>query len=479
MPSKCTYPQHHTSGSGFGAWPIVVVVVVAVVVRRQLAVAAAVVLHVLAVVAVVLAVVGVVGLAVTLAVRHHRRSPRAVADRPLLTRDFAGNVLRAVWVACRWHWFTRNAGLARADKHAKDRGGRKVLRPRARIWPAGFGLTARVRVRPGAGRVEFEAAAPALADHWKCVRVGVSQVRPGRLLLRGYVRDPLIDPLPVTGLPAFDGRHVTLGRDEWGDLRTVDLANHAGSVWSGQPGRGKTEAGLSLAVQLVPSSLVDFWALDGGANDWAHFAGGAAGYVADDLAAAVDMLLELDGLMRTRRRNLEADLGVRNAWRAGLSEAYRLQWLMVEEAPFYLSLDSVKGDKKKEAQVVACRGLAANLLRRGRAPAFHVSLVAQKPSTSSLPPDLRDLAGLRWSFGCATIENAVAALGDDIRQHATMQPTLLQGPEHVGVATALLRTAGSPYTLVKFPAVGEQLADQVAAEAAQRRASRQLAVVSS
>jgi S-DNA-T family DNA segregation ATPase FtsK/SpoIIIE len=468
-------------------WPAAAVLAAVVVFRHQVAAAVIVALHVLVVAVGITAVAGVVGLVVAV-VRFARLSPAA-----------RRNWHRAVLARARWRWLTRNLGLAYTDAYGKRkmRNGfnpaKGVVRqdrieapqkghvryPRARIRPADFGITARVKVIPHAGRLEFEQKAQHIADQWRCARIGVTQVRPGRLLIRGLARDPLTDPLAVTDLPVFDGRHITLGRDEFGDLRAVDLASHSGSVWSGQPGRGKTEAGLSLAAQLVPSPLVDFWVLDGGANDWAHFAGGAAGYVADDLAAAVDLLLELDGLMRTRRRNLEVDLGVRNAWKAGLSEAYRLQWLIVEEAPFYLSLDSVKGDRKREAQVLACRGLAGNLLRRGRAPAFHTSLVAQKPSTGSLPPDLRDLAGLRWSFGCATIENAVSCLGEDIRQHATMQPTLLQGPEHVGVATALLRTASSPYTLVKFPAVGEQLADQVAEQAAQRRAPCQLVPVPS
>jgi S-DNA-T family DNA segregation ATPase FtsK/SpoIIIE len=100
---------------------------------------------------------------------------------------------------------------------------------------------------------------------------------------------------------------------------------------------------------------------------------------------------------------------------------------------------------------------------------FHTSMVGQKVTTGSLPPDLRDLCGLRWSFGCATVEAAVAALGEDIRQHATVQPTQLQDDMYIGTATVLLSTAGSPYTLVKFPEVGEDLADQVAREAAQLR----------
>src|SRR5205823_10884300 len=108
---------------------------------------------------------------------------------------------------------------------------------------------------------------------------------------------------------------------------------------------------------------------------------------------------------------LEADLGVRNAWRIGPTPEYRLQWVLVEECPFYLSLDAVKGDRKREQLVATCRGFLAGLLMRGRAPMFHTSLVAQKPTTTSLPSQIRDLCGLRWCFGVSTTDTAVAALG--------------------------------------------------------------------
>jgi hypothetical protein len=40
----------------------------------------------------------------------------------------------------------------------------------------------------------------------------------------------------------------------------------------------------------------------------------------------------------------------------------------VEEAPFCLSPDAVKGDKKREAQVAACHGFLAGLLIPGVVP---------------------------------------------------------------------------------------------------------------
>jgi S-DNA-T family DNA segregation ATPase FtsK/SpoIIIE len=345
----------------------------------------------------------------------------------------------------------------------------KLRFPRGRFTVDPFGFIVKVRTVPGVGRAELDKAAPYLADALRCVRVQVRQDSPGQCQVWARRRDPLTELLPASVLPAFDGRHVVLGRDEWGVMRSADLANLSGSAWSGNPGRGKTEAALSLACQLAVSPLVDTWILDGGANDWAAFADGAAGYVADDLAAAEDMLRLLDTMMGDRRRNLKAVRGSRNGWTLGPAPDYRLQWVLVEEAPFYLDELAVKGDRKREGHVRACRGLLAGLLRRGRAPLFHTSLIAQKGTgTAGLPPDLRDLTGLRWSFGVATTEAAVAILGDDIRQYETMSPTLLQ--EHVGVASVLMRTGMSPYVLARFPEVGQDRADQLADSLAARHA---------
>lgn len=390
--------------------------------------------------------------------------------------------LPARWHSLRWRWLCRSLGLAKTDKHQhairpvafgtaaplpaalppRD----KLRFPRARFTVDPFGFVVKVKTVPGVGRAELDKAAPHLADALRCVRVQVRQDSPGQCQIWARRRDPLTELLPASVLPAFDGRHVMLGRDEWGAMRSADLANLSGSALSGSAGRGKTECALSLACQLAASPLVDTWILDGGSLDWAGFAAGAAGYVADDLEAAEDMLRVLDTQMGDRRRNLYAVRGVRNGWAPGFgpAEDHRLQWVLVEEAPFYLDELPVRGDRKREGHVRACRGLLAGLLRRGRAPLFHTTLIAQKGTgTAGLPPDLRDLCGLRWSFGLATVEASVAILGDDIRQYETASPVQLQGPEHVGVASVLLRTGQSPYTLVRFPAIGQDLADQVAA----------------
>lgn len=398
------------------------------------------------------------------------------------------NYPAAVWARIRWRWLARNAGLAYEDHHRRgrllrnpfgssvvvDRRGEvreiRVRYPRVRsmrVDEHGWSLT--VKTVPGVGRKQAEDAVEHIGNSWGCARVSVTQPKPGRLVVRGLRTDPLLAPLEVTELPVFDGRNVYLGRDEHGQLRPVSLANHSGSCWAGNPGRGKTESALSLAWQLLPSPAVEVYILDGGELDWQPFADGATAYVTE-LPDVVDVLHDLAAGMNRRRRTLQADLGVRNAWHAGPSAEYPLRWIVMEEAPAFLQV--VKGDKKREQLAEEAHALVAGLLRRGRAPMYHTSLITQKATTTGgLHPDLRDLCGLRWSFGVATTDGAASILGSDIREHPALSPVQLQGPEHVGVATCLLRTGSAPYTLLRFPHTGEQRADQLAADLAARKPS--------
>jgi DNA segregation ATPase FtsK/SpoIIIE, S-DNA-T family len=377
---------------------------------------------------------------------------------------------RRYWLLARWHRFTfkrlaRNVGIARIDQH---RGGidsirpPKVNYPRARFRPDPHGWVVNVRLTHGVSRESFEKASVHLANAWGAHRVGISQPRPNRLLVRAVRRDPLTESLSADVLGPFDGRRVTLGRDQWGAIRTADLANLSGSLIAGNPGRGKSESASSLAVQLVPSPLVETYILDGGGGlDWSMFDGLVHRY-ATELGDVRDALEDINARMVTRRQTMLSDLGVRNAWHLGPSREYPLIWVLVDECQAFLDASGAKGTPR-EKQIQACQGLMADLLRRGRAPMVHTSLLTQKPVSTSLPTATRDLCGLRWSFGVATLEAAVAALGDDIRPLESMHPTKLQGPEHVGIATVLLATGTDIYTQLKFPRIGDDVVRQAAA----------------
>jgi hypothetical protein len=145
---------------------------------------------------------------------------------------------RRYWPAARWHKFTwlrlaRNLGLALVDAHLGGVGSSKAKRvncPRAHFKPDPFGFVVSLKLVPGVSRAEVEKAAEHLGNAWGAWRVGITQTAPNRLRLRAMRRDPLAEPLGSHVLPEFDGRHLMLGRDEWGELRSASLAGIAGSV---------------------------------------------------------------------------------------------------------------------------------------------------------------------------------------------------------------------------------------------------------
>jgi DNA segregation ATPase FtsK/SpoIIIE, S-DNA-T family len=401
-----------------------------------------------------------------------------------------------LWHRWRWRWLAANLRLSYPDRH------RRSLRPRlpfgtsVKVVPDTGGLvkhrvpwvrfkadpcgwTVRVRLVPGISRPEVEKNAEHLANSWGCHRVGISQPKPGRLLLRAVRRDPLLVPVSPAVLPAFDGRHLTLGMDEWGQVRRVSLANISGSVIGGSPGAGKTTFGAAVAVQLAPSPVTQWYLLDGkNGGDWSGWAGRAIAYAGDELGQAQDVLEQAHSRMTSRLATVRADLGVRNAWKIGPSKDYPLIWVCVDECSSYLDLESAKAlGRDVERQVRACRMLLTELLRKGRSVMFHTALFAQKATSTSIPTDIRDLAGLRLCFQVPTLEAGIAVLGEDLRRYESASPTMLQGEQYAGVCTARLATGADIYTRLRAPDITEDQADEVAQATAHLREGAVPAVV--
>lgn len=476
--SGCSFPEHHKSSGGSSGWVVSVLAAVAVL-AVGVKVLAVVAVFVLANLAWIIGIPSTVGTVVT-GYLVARSAPTSLAA--------ARNWPRAIWARARWRHLAGAVKLAHLDQHRRrllrprrpgsesvrvddDRPPARQRVPRAVFRPNPYGFTVRCRTIAGVGREECEKAAPHLANYWRAARVGVHQPRPGRLELRAMVRDPLTEPLGADVLPEFDGRRIMLGRDEYGHLRYASLANLSSSVIGGNPGRGKSVCGTSIAVQLAPVPNSDWYVLDGGGGaDWSMWAGRAISFATDDLAAARDVIEDAHARMVKRLATLTTDLGTNNAWTVGPSQDYPLVWVPIDESSVYLDLESAKAmGKDAEQNVRAIRALVKNMQQRGRKVLYHVTLMAQKCTSMSIPPDLRDLAGLRLSFGVATVEMAIAVLGDDVRTHPSLSPTQLQGDEHVGVAVARLATGADPYTRLRIPYVDEDQAAAVARDTARPR----------
>ena len=408
---------------------------------------------------------------------------------------------RARWARFRHRWLMHNLGLAYMDPHRKatrpvkfgtsvkvqpvDMASPGRLRfPRARFRPDEFGIIARVKTVPSADRLAFDKQAVHIANAWKCHRVSVTQPRPGRLIVRGVRTDPLT--LPFEAPPGLYGSSDTsqtppgrsifglrpegtsaktlrlyAGRDEWGDNRWLPLAGTTGITIGGLPDYGKTMLVLSWLMQLAGSGAVQFVIIDGkGGGDYSAWRDRAWIYSGDELPAAAAALEQVHSLMRSRLALIEAGSTPRNRWHVGPTPDWPLIVTVVDECHTFLDLDAVKGQPAADKQVRACRTMGGQLVRKGRSVLMLTVWITQKQTSDAIPTAIRDNCRLGLSFAVKTKDAAVAGLGEGIREYPSFCPTGLQDPAYVGVATASLATAHSPFVRIRVPQLDEAAADE-------------------
>lgn len=390
------------------------------------------------------------------------------------------NYPAALWARFRWRWLTRNLGLSYLDQHRKavkpvpfgtsvkvppgQAGPVRLRFPRARIRPDAFGLVATVRTVPKVSRSDFEDHADHIANAWRCHRVSVSQPRPGRLIIRGMRRDPLLDVFGLERAPAgLSVRKLWLGRDEHGNDRFADLANCPGIVVGGMPGAGKSIEITSWLTQLAPSPAVQLALLDGkGAGEFDDFRPRAYAMAGDDLDQALEVLEAQHELMTERLASVRSELGAKNAWHVGPTVDWPLIVTVIDECQSYLDLTAVKGDKQLEPKVRRAIFLVSSLIRRGRSVMMLTIPATQKPTTDSLPSSIRDNCPISLCFGVKTIDAAAATLGTEIRRYESYSPVTLADPAFAGCCTVTLKTGQDPFTRLRGPYVTEDEAAEVA-----------------
>lgn len=335
------------------------------------------------------------------------------------------------------------------------------LTPKLRVYTDDYGVTIRVKTLGRLGLKEWRNASSYLADAWRVPRVQVSPGKPGWLVVRAMLRDPLTEvytlparPIPVASenpVPAdvVDLRTWRLGRGE--DGSTVSVRSHSvpGVVVSGQPGYGKSSLLLGRVADLAFSPCVQFVVLDGkGGGDWDDFAPRCWRFCKANREMANKILGEVWDLMNRRHDLIRALLGVKDLWRIGPSVEWPMIQVIIDEAHTFFHF--YKGDKPGEALAAQAVKAVEDLIRMGRDVGIQVILATQKPTGDAIPTSLRDNCPIAISFAQRTSEAAVAALGSDINDYPHAHPRRLQDPAYVGVATLVAQ--GRPgFTLVRTP----------------------------
>ena len=405
------------------------------------------------------------------------------------------NYWRMLCASWRWRWLTRNLGIAYPDPHNRktvhrgaigpalgphtriERPAARVRYPRARWRADEYGIIARVKVTPKGGRIDFENNAQRIADAWLCHRVGVSQPRPGRVILRGVLRDPLAEHFSVDAVPAVAFARdryspvVYLGRDEWADERWFNMAGVTGIAIGGLQDYGKTSLIRSLFCQDCTTAAVQYVVIDGkGGGDylgqqdrlWLPIVG-------NDLERAAETLARCETLMNNRLAAAGRIPGPVNRWEVGPTEAYPRIVIVIDECHSFFDLEAVKGDKHREQLVRQCRSSAANMIRMGRSVLFCLAVITQKQTSDAVPTAIRDICQLSVSF--ATNESgAEAVLGDEIKRYPSYSPVALrEKPTYIGVFTANIATGSDPFVRIRCPRVTDRYAAIVAQEHAHLR----------
>jgi len=359
-----------------------------------------------------------------------RRYPRQAAVRE--------RTRHARRLAAEWPLLAQTLGLGYRDQWT-----RQHRFPVAEFVADDQGVTATVAAIAGAGLADYQRAAGYLADTWGCVSVRAEQQGPGLIRLRGLHRDPLLAPAWID-LPGTAPASLTSWWLGWAeDSRPVHvrLAEVSGIVVAGLAGFGKTMLVAHLLGQLAPSPAVQFVLVDGkGGPDYDRLVPRAWLLAKDDLEQVRAVLRRVHRLMLGRQASIAQVLGVTDAWHLGPSPSWPLVVVIIDEAHtfFHERKGTSPEVKAHNALVAELSRLVEELIRKGRNVAIQVMLLTQRATGDAIPTRIRDNCQVAISFATRTLDGAVAALGEEIRQHPEVSPVLLNDPAYVGVAVTSL-----------------------------------------
>jgi S-DNA-T family DNA segregation ATPase FtsK/SpoIIIE len=393
--------------------------------------------------------------------RHAQRHPQQAAAKE--------QTRQARRLAAEWPLLAQTLGLGYRDQWT-----RQHRHPPAELVVDDQGVTASVAAIAGAGLADYQKAAGYLADTWGCVTVRAEQQAPGLIRLRGLYYDPLRAPARVdlSGTAPASLGSWWLGWAEDSRPVMVRLAEVSGIVVAGLAGFGKTMLVAHLLGQLAPSPAVQFVLVDGkGGPDYDRLVPRAWLHAKDDLGEVRDVLRQVHRLMLHRQGTIAQVLGVTDAWHLGPSASWPLVLVGIDEAhTFFHERKGTSPEVKAHNAVVAeLSRLVEELVRKGRNVAIQTMLLTQRATGDAIPTRIRDNCQVAISFATRTVDGAVAALGEEIRQHPDASPVLLNDPAYVGVAVTSL--PGRPgYQRVRTPQVDHhQVAAIIHATAGLRR----------
>lgn len=273
---------------------------------------------------------------------------------------------------------------------------------------------------------------------------------------------------PGPPVAALVGREVAQVEAPYAAPVCVSLANVPGVTVAGTPGAGKTSAVNKFVCDLAPSAAVQIVGFDGKVSrasegDYADLVKRMFAFCGDDLDEANALFKRLVQLRRRRSSVIRDVLGVKNMWHVGPSRLWPLTVVLIDEAhTFFREYKGGDAETKRLAALTAENArLVEDLVKKGRSVGILVILISQKTTGDAIPTFIRDVCPVGLSFAQKTVEAAVAALGDDIRNWPDASPVTLQDPAYVGVAVMAMQ--GRPgFTRIRTPYASDADAARIA-----------------
>ncbi|MHB8189872.1 MAG: FtsK/SpoIIIE domain-containing protein [Ferrimicrobium sp.] len=309
-----------------------------------------------------------------------------------------------------------------------------------------------LRLQPGSSVDQLETAREALAVHLRMgqVRISRSQADASLVVLTCVKGAPLSNrvltwPGELSATSVFDP--IEVGIDESGEPLYVNL-NQNNLIVAGEPGAGKSVFLSRLLCDIARDPAVQLFIFDGKPPELSGWTGRAQGHVGTDIEFGLQQLDRIADIMAERYNQL-AELHLK---RVTPTSGMSLVLVVVDELPYYIA-------SGKEGTLFAKK--LRDVIARGRAAGIVCILTAQKPTSDTIPTNIRDLISLRVTFRCSTREASDIVLGSGWGSEGYSANTISLRDRGVGY---FLGEAGLPQLFRSYyvpPEVEEAIQDEV------------------
>lgn len=195
----------------------------------------------------------------------------------------------------------------------------------------------------------------------------------------------------------------------------IEWEGISGAVIGGEPNSGKT--GSLLPVLAGLAGEMELYVFNGkGTHDLEPLRTVSRTYddSGDVEGPLLDTLTELEELRTLRDRAIHRSTGISNFWNVPLEKRTELClhpiMVVIDECQEFFD---TSGSPSKEVRQrrERIKALVRTLVQMGRSMGIIVTLTTQKPTSESIPTNIRDISRIRIALACSTRSVATAILG--------------------------------------------------------------------